>query len=208
MPFPAPRLLLPRRGLIVLGGALLPAGAQAQLAPTPAQMTGPYYPRAIPADADADLRRVAGQAQPARGRPLLLVGRVRRADGGALPGARVEIWQADAAGIYLHPGDARLTERDAGFQGYGRTTADGAGAYAFRTIRPGLYPGRTAHIHLRAEPPGGGAGLTTQVYFPDEARNAGDGLLRRLPEAQRALLLARLEPTDEGERAVFDIILG
>lgn len=199
---------LHRRGLILLAPALLPMGrAQAQPLVTPAQMEGPYYPRAIPADADADLRRVAGQGREATGRPLLLAGQVRNLDGAPLPGARIEIWQADESGIYLHPRDSRLASRDNGFQGYGRAQADGAGRYAFRTIRPGRYPGRTPHIHLRAHPPGGGAPLTTQVYFPDEPLNAQDGLLRRVAEARRALLLARLSSTDEGQRAEFDVIL-
>lgn len=195
-----------RRPLLFAPALLaLPAGAQTPR--TPAQMEGPYYPRAIPADADADLLQVAGQTAPARGIPLILTGLVRGPDGAALPGARVEIWQADAQGIYLHPRDPRLDQRDAGFQGYGRAVADGAGRYAFRTIRPGLYPGRTPHIHLRAQPAAGGAALTTQVYFPGEARNETDGLLARLPAATRALLIARVTPVDGGQRAEFDIFL-
>ena len=74
----------------------------------------------------------------------------------AASGAVVEIWQADHAGIYLHPREGRLAQRDTGFQGYGRVRADAEGRYAFRTIRPGQYPGRTPHIHLRAHPPAGG----------------------------------------------------
>jgi protocatechuate 3,4-dioxygenase beta subunit len=202
------RLAIPalHRRLILLSPALLAMPAGAQALRTPAQMEGPYYPAAIPADADADLLRVAGQAAPARGIPMLLTGLVRGPDGAAIPGARVEIWQADAAGIYLHPRDPRLPERDAGFQGYGRAVADGAGRYAFRTIRPGLYPGRTPHIHLRAQAPSG-APLTTQVYFPGEARNDTDGLFRRVAPEARALLLARITAQDGGQRAEFDIFL-
>ena len=100
----------------------------------------------------------------------------------------------------------RLIECSA-LQGEAEDVADGAGRYAFRTIRPGLYPGRTPHIHLRAQPPGGGAALTTQVYFPGEARNETDALLRRLPPEARALLLARVAPVDGGQRAEFDIFL-
>jgi protocatechuate 3,4-dioxygenase beta subunit len=85
--------------------------------------------------------------------------------------------------------------------------ADGTGRYAFRTIRPGLYPGRTPHIHLRAQPAGGGAALTTQVYFPDEPRNETDGLLRRVAPESRALLMARVTPVDGGQRAEFDIFV-
>jgi protocatechuate 3,4-dioxygenase beta subunit len=203
-------LILPsiaRRGLVLAAPALLIRPAAAQVPVTPAQMEGPFYPRAIPADADADLLRVAGQPGVARGLPLLLTGLVRSSDGTALPGARVEIWQTDHSGIYLHPGDARIAERDLGFQGFGHAVADGQGRYAFRTIRPGLYPGRTAHIHLRASPAQGTA-LTTQVYFPDEPRNERDGLLRRLSGPQRSLLMARLAPMDGGQRAEFDIVLG
>ncbi|MGK7866058.1 hypothetical protein [Falsiroseomonas sp. E2-1-a20] len=200
---------IPRRGLILAAPTLLPGLACAQPLGqgTPSQTEGPYYPAAIPEDADADLRRVAGAARQASGRPLLLTGLVRNLDGAPLPGARVEIWQADEAGIYLHPRDGRQAQRDTGFQGYGRATADAEGRYAFRTIRPGRYPGRTPHIHLRAHPPRGTAPLTTQVYFPDEPLNAQDGLLRRVAEARRALLLARLSSMDDGQRAEFDVIL-
>jgi protocatechuate 3,4-dioxygenase beta subunit len=204
------RPALHRRALLAVPAlAALPAAVPALGQPlrTPAQTEGPYYPRAIPADADADLLRVAGQGAPARGVPLLLAGVVRGPDGAALAGARVEIWQADVQGIYLHPRDPRQAERDAGFQGYGRAVADGAGRYAFRTIRPGLYPGRTRHIHLRAQSASGEGALTTQVYFPDEPANETDGLLRRLPAAARALLIARVTPMDGGQRAEFDIFL-
>jgi protocatechuate 3,4-dioxygenase beta subunit len=197
-----------RRRLLLAAPALLAWPAAAQVPRTPAQTEGPYYPRAIPADADDDLLVVDGQQGMARGIPLLLAGVVRGPDGAALPGARVEIWQADHAGIYLHPRDARVAQRDAGFQGFGRAVADGQGRYAFRTIRPGLYPGRTPHIHLRVRPAAADAALTSQLYFPDEPRNDTDGLLRRLPPASRALLMARLTPVDGGQHAAFDIVLG
>lgn len=199
--------MLARRSLLLASPALLVSPAAAQSPPTPTQMEGPYYPRAIPADADADLRRVIGQSGTAQGQPLLLTGLVRGPDGAALPGARVEVWQADHRGIYLHPGDARLAERDGAFQGYGRAVADGAGRYAFRTIRPGLYPGRTVHIHLRAQRATGDSALTTQIYFPNEARNDSDSLLRRLTPAARQQLTAVVTATDEGQQAVFDIFL-
>jgi protocatechuate 3,4-dioxygenase beta subunit len=64
-----------------------------------------------------------------------------------------------------------VAQRDAGFQGFGRAVADGQGRYAFRTIRPGLYPGRTPHIHLRVRPAAADAALTTQLYFPDDVND-------------------------------------
>jgi protocatechuate 3,4-dioxygenase beta subunit len=200
------RPALLRRSLLALP-VLAGLPADAQTLRTPRQAEGPYYPNAIPADADADLLRVAGQSTAARGVPLLLTGMVRGPDGAALAGAVIEIWQADAQGIYLHPRDPRQAQRDTGFQGYGRAVADGAGRYAFRTIRPGVYPGRTPHIHLRAQPAGGGGALTTQVYFPDEPRNETDGLLRRVAPESRALLMARVTPVDGGQRAEFDVFV-
>jgi protocatechuate 3,4-dioxygenase beta subunit len=197
-----------QRRILLAAPALLVLPAAAQLPPTPAQIEGPYYPEAIPADADADLRSVAGQPRAARGQPLLLEGTVRGRDGAPLAGARVQIWQADENGIYLHPGQPRLSERDQGFQGFGATVSDNAGRYAFRTIRPGLYPGRTRHIHVRATSPDGRRELTTQAYFPDSPQNGRDILLRMLSAENRALLMMAVDTTDEGQRARFDIVLG
>ncbi|MBY0339307.1 MAG: hypothetical protein K2X11_22020 [Acetobacteraceae bacterium] len=198
---------LPRR-LILATPALLVRPALAEAPRTPAQMEGPYYPRMIPADADADLVRVAGQPREARGQPLRFEGTVRGRDGGALPGVTVRIWQADAGGIYLHPNDPRVAQRDAAFQGYGRTVTDAAGRYAFRTIRPGPYPGRTPHIHLRAASADGRLELTTQAYFPDAPQNANDMLLRGLPADRRALVTMRLTATDAGQSGTLDLVLG
>jgi protocatechuate 3,4-dioxygenase beta subunit len=96
---------LGRRPLAAL--ALLPAAqAAAQpLAATPPQMLGPYYPTDWSGDADADLVRVTGEAAQAQGTVTHLRGRLRAADGTPLAGARIEIWQCDARGIYRHPRD-------------------------------------------------------------------------------------------------------
>lgn len=203
-----------RRQLIALTGiALAVQGcatsgvAQTGLTPTPSQAEGPYYPNPLPAEADSDLLRVAGAAREAQGERMLLAGRALRADGTPIPGTRIEIWQTDHQGIYLHPRDPRVAQRDPGFQGYGVAVADAEGRYAFRTMRPARYPGRTPHIHLRATPPGG-APLTTQVYFPGESGNSWDILLIRVQDsARRAALMARLEPAEGGvTRAGFDVV--
>jgi protocatechuate 3,4-dioxygenase beta subunit len=90
------------------------------------------------------------------------------------------------------------------------TGADGA--YAFRTIRPVAYPGRTPHIHAAVAVPGGAAPLVTQFYVAGEARNARDGLFNRLREREREAVLLRLEPADSIEPAAFlaerDIVVG
>src|SRR5690606_14976907 len=111
--------------------------------------------------------------------------------GRPVAGARVEIWQCDANGIYLHPRERRRGQRDAAFQGFGHTTTDGAGRFAFRTIVPVPYTGRTPHIHckvLRA----GREVLTTQLYRAGYPRNDSDFLFRRLDPAERERVSMRL----------------
>lgn len=197
-----------RRALLLAGAATFAAGgARAEtLVPTPAQTEGPYYPTALPADTDPDLTRLPGAAV-ARGTRLRLEGRVLRTDGTPVANARVEIWQADADGIYLHQRDPRIGARDAAFQGFGRITTGADGRYAFITIRPGIYPGRTAHIHMRVDPPSGPR-LTTQVYFSDEPGNAQDGLLRRVTDpAQRARLIAQVRAEPNGQSLSHHVVL-
>jgi len=159
--------------------ALLPfvstARAQQQrLVPTPAQTEGPFYPRTIPAERDGDLTRVAGRAEVAQGTILYLSGTVAGTDGAPLKGAVVELWQCDAFGTYHHVGESG--RQDARFQGYGVVTTDSDGRYAFKTIRPVPYPGRTPHLHLKLAHPDAKP-LTTQLYVAGDSA-AGDGVIR------------------------------
>ena len=167
------------------------AGAAAALDLTPAQTEGPYYPRAKPAETDPDLTRLGNGA--AAGEVLLLSGRVIDAAGQPIADARVEIWQADNKGIYLHPGDPRTANRDKAFQFYGEMRSSADGAFAFRTIIPGLYTGRAKHIHAKITPPGGPT-LTTQFYFKDDAELARDGIARRLGKGLAGVTLAPARP--------------
>lgn len=193
-----------RRALLLSApGLVLGAHAwSATLAPTPHQGEGPFYPRRLPADRDADLTSVDGRSTP--GEVIEMVGRVVDVRGAPIPQATVEIWHCDPNGVYAHVGFAT----DPTFQGYGAVIAGPDGGYRFRTVRPGLYPGRTRHIHVKAHMPGRGvdgrAALTTQMYFPDEPGNPRDGLLRRVATA--AALIAREQPGPP-PRYVFDIIL-
>ena len=98
----------------------LSAAAQARMAATPRQTAGPFYPTDWTGDIDADLVVVQGEAAKAMGQVTHVEGRVLDRDGHPVAGARVEIWQCDARGIYRHPGDERGSRRhDAGFQGRG-----------------------------------------------------------------------------------------
>lgn len=208
---------LTRRHLVVSAGAIgglcvLPAGA-ASLAPTPRQTTGPFYPLELPLDADNDLVQIAGRPERAAGTILHLGGRVLDPDGRPVRGARLEIWQCDALGVYHHPRDPR-GPADPDFQGFGSTTAAEDGAYRFRTIEPVPYPGRTPHIHFRILAPGAEP-LTTQMYIAGHSLNEQDRLYRRLGE-RASLVSVDLQPAPDLEpqlksgakRAMFDIVLG
>lgn len=203
--------LIGRRHLSAGLALLAPACALAQ-APgaTPRQTTGPFYPTDWSGDADADLVRVTGEAAQAQGIVTHLRGRLLALDGTALTGARIEIWQCDVRGIYRHPRD-READRDPGFQGRGRTLAGSDGSFAFRTIRPAIYPGRTPHIHVLVSAPGRPE-FITQLYVADEPLNARDGLFNRLSPAAREMVLLRPQPADSIEPGALlaerDIILG
>jgi protocatechuate 3,4-dioxygenase beta subunit len=185
--------------------------AQSPLIVTPGQTEGPFYPVALPADRDADLVRVQGQAAQAVGRVTHISGRVLDKHGAVVRGVTVEIWQCDNNGVYNHPGDSGQRRRDAAFQGYGRTNVDDSGRYAFRTIRPVAYPGRTPHIHFKVHAPGSGL-LTTQMYVEGEALNQRDGVLLGIRDPKvRASVIVRLDPAGDIEagalKGTFDIVL-
>lgn len=203
------RRTLVKGSLVLALGGLVPGSLKAALQPTPRQTEGPFYPVELPLDSDNDLLQVAGAGAAGRGTPLHLFGQVLAADGAAVPEARVEIWQCDAAGVYRHP-RAPQGGIDPNFQGFGQTTTDGEGRYRFRTIRPVAYPGRTPHIHVKVVAPDGGT-LTTQMYVEGEALNARDGIYRSLGEAA-GLVTVALEPAGEIEAGAlkgdFRIVLG
>lgn len=184
------------RRLILAGTALVPirSALADTLVPTPGQTEGPFYPTAFPADADNDLVQVRGQSARAMGTVLHLQGRVLDISGKPLQGI-VEIWQSDSHGIYDHPRQSGRERRDAAFQGYGRLTADAAGKYAFRTLKPVAYPGRSPHIHFKVATVDGRQ-LTSQFYLAGEASNANDFVYRNAVRrtGQRERLDMRLEP--------------
>ncbi len=192
-----------------LGAITVCFPARAALSPTPRQTAGPFYPPDLPLDDDNDLVRVDGQAAAALGTVTHVGGRLLDLNGRAIDGARIEIWQCDANGRYLHPAD-RGGPRDAGFQGFGHAMTDGAGAYRFRTIRPVAYTGRTPHIHFAVRVPGGDP-FVTQMYVAGDPGNAGDFLYNRLDPAARALVTVELAPAPELEAdalaGTFDIVL-
>jgi protocatechuate 3,4-dioxygenase, beta subunit len=187
--------------------------AQQQRPSTPRQTEGPFYPVSWTGDADNDLVIVQGEAAKALGQIAHIEGRVLDMAGNPVAGATVEIWQCDAAGVYRHPRDERGNRRrDVGFQGRGRTIADANSKYAFRTIRPVAYPGRTPHIHFKVERPGSAA-LVTQLYVFGEKQNERDGVLNGIRDPrQRDSVIVKFEPADGRElgalAATFDLVVG
>jgi protocatechuate 3,4-dioxygenase, beta subunit len=204
-----PHALLNRRAATAALVAL-PAiwtGVRAQsappLRPTPSQTEGPFYPVALPKDADFDLLR-NGSLDYRRGKPAWVDGTVADLQGKPVAGAQVEIWQCDEAGHYHHPGDGG--KADPAFQGFGRVTVGADGKYRFRTIRPVAYTGRTPHIHVKVKL-GTRELLTTQLYVADDPGNERDGIWRRLDAQARAAVTVPFKPESDGLRATFPIVV-
>lgn len=175
---------------------------------TPRQTEGPFYPRSKPADIDNDLAAFGGSDALARGDLLTVSGRVFDDGGNPVAGARVELWHCDHLGQYHHVGaDGPL---DANFQGYGEMLTDAEGHYRFRTVKPGIYPGRTRHIHFKVIA-SGHRPLTSQMYFQEDmASNLRDGTYRRLSELERAAVTMSTHAASQGSRAqagLLDIVL-
>jgi protocatechuate 3,4-dioxygenase beta subunit len=103
--------------------------------------------------------------------------------------ALLDFWQADAQGRY----------DNAGYRLRGHQFADRRGRFALRTVVPGLYPGRTRHIHVKVQRPHGRV-LTTQLYFPGEPRNRTDAIF------DPSLLMA-VHRAGRGRRATFAFVL-
>lgn len=208
---------LSSRRALLRAASLSPAfwltkGAFAQaLTATPALTIGPYYPDRLPLDQDNDLLLINDAITPAVGEILWVSGRVLDNSGSPVRGAAVEIWQADNNGAYIHSASP-IPNRDGNFQGYGRFETGSDGRYLFRTVRPGLYPGRTRHIHYQIRTPGRG-NLITQLHFEGEPLNASDGVLNGVTNpAQRASIIRPVETLDTSaigeKRCTFDIVMG
>jgi len=129
--------------------------------PTPAETAGPFFTPNSP-------ERASLLEPGMRGRPLVVEGRVVTRGCRPVAGALLDFWQADDRGEY----------DNVGFRLRGHQFADADGRFRLATIVPGVYPGRTRHIHVRVQAPAGRL-LTTQLYFPGEPRNRSDGLFRR-----------------------------
>lgn len=202
-----------RKALVRMGEAgaallLLPGTALAQLRRTPAAVMGPYYPVAKPPEADWDLSLLSGRER-AVGELIEVTGRVLDFRGNPVPNARVEVWQANAAGRYNHPADGNPAPVDPNFQGYGLLRSDRKGSYRFRSVKPGPYPDengspRPPHIHFDVT--GRSSRLVTQMLFPGEPLNETDDVIE--PRKRPALTSREAGRSAAGARRFnWDVIL-
>ena len=176
---------------IVLGGRRATAQSRT-LAPTPSctgqgtptlsQTAGPFFKPRSPERASL---LEAGMG----GTRIVVAGSVLSTSCRPIPGALLDFWQADDQGRY----------DNAGFRLRGHQFADGEGRYRLETIVPGLYTGRTRHIHVRVQAPNQPV-LTTQLYFPDEPANRNDFIFR--PE-----LVMAVRDEAGAKAGAFDFVL-
>jgi protocatechuate 3,4-dioxygenase beta subunit len=163
-------------GAVVSTGLALPfhtgaAWAQGSLPPTPAcddgdaptvrQTEGPFFKPRSPERADLREPGIKGQ-------PIELTGFVLTRGCRPVERALIDLWHADAEGDY----------DNTGFRLRGHQFTNAQGHYRFLTVVPAFYEGRTRHYHVKVQPAGGRV-LTTQLYFPGEAKNRSDRLFRR-----------------------------
>jgi protocatechuate 3,4-dioxygenase beta subunit len=151
-----------------------PSKALVYMPHTLTEVTGPAFGKEIVDSKACDLTR-QHSGEPL-GERIIVSGRVMDEDGRAIPHTLVEVWQANAAGRYLHKVDQHNAPLDPSFTGCGHTLTDGEGRYRFVTIRPGAYPWgnhpnawRPAHIHFSLFGPAFATRLVTQMFFPGDA---------------------------------------
>lgn len=194
-------------GMVALPLAGLVGNAAAARTRTPSATEGPFYPTPDMrfADADNDLVKIRGKVEQSGGEVVVLKGRILTRAGRPASGARIEIWQCDANGRYLHRADRGGRPRDAAFQGFGHVVTGADGRYAFRTIMPVPYPGRTPHIHVKVF--FGSRSLTTQFYVAGHPMNARDGLFRRMSRPQQRAVSMTFNAGDDGREADVEIRL-
>jgi protocatechuate 3,4-dioxygenase, beta subunit len=199
--------VLASAGLLVVGPALAQE-RQPALGTTAESPIGPFYPLRPLAENDADLTRLAGHANRAQGSVIELTGIVRDLRGNPIAGAEMELWQANAAGRYMHELDPATAPLDPDFQGYARLKTGADGAYRIVTIKPAGYDSPIGHRppHLHFDLRGRTHRTIAQMYFPeDKDGNASDTLYRALG-AEAGTSLAMRDAADPGKYR-WDVVL-
>jgi protocatechuate 3,4-dioxygenase beta subunit len=125
---------------------------------TPSLTEGPYYKSGSPEQADLYQEGMAGIK-------LVVTGYVYDTNCQPVAHAWLDFWQADAKGNY----------DNGGYTLRGHQYTDANGRYQLTTVVPGLYPGRTEHIHVKVQAPNGQI-ITSQLFFPGVVQNNSDGI--------------------------------
>jgi protocatechuate 3,4-dioxygenase beta subunit len=163
------------------------------------EITGPLLGEERVRPADADL--TADHDGEPQGERIIVTGRLLDSDGRPVRRSLVEIWQANAAGRYLHVADQHAAPLDPNFTGLGRCLTDDEGRYRFVTVKPGAYPWRNhpnawrpAHIHFSVFGRSFAQRLVTQMYFPGDPLQPIDPIFNSVPDAgARQRLVARFD---------------
>ena len=186
---------------------------------TLSEMTGPGPAISAITPEDADLTRNAGTGGEAIGQRIIVTGRVLDDRGTPVTNTLLEIWQANAAGRYLHKRDQWPGPLDPNFLGMGRCLTNEEGIYRFQTIRPGAYPWknhpnawRPSHIHFSVFGPAMVSRLVTQMYFPDDPLHQLDPIMNAVPteDARKRLIALYDHSVTEPEWALgyrWDIVV-
>jgi protocatechuate 3,4-dioxygenase beta subunit len=185
---------------------------------TISELTGPVYGQDAIGPTDADLTLNGRKNGEPLGERIYVHGRVLDEDGRPVPHTLVEVWQANACGKYIHPGDDHDAPLDPNFFGGGRTVTDAEGRYKFKTIKPGAYPWgnhhnawRPNHIHFSLFGPTFLTRIVTQMYFPGDPLLAYDPIYQSVPEHARGRMISAfsLELTEPNYALAytFDIVL-
>ncbi len=181
------------------------------------ELTGPLFGHASVSEPDFDLtRQHAGEPL---GQRIVVAGKVMDEDGRAIPHTLIEIWQANAAGRYVHPSDRHPAPLDPNFTGAGRCLTDADGRYRFVTNKPGAYPWknhhnawRPAHIHFSLFGSSFLTRLVTQMFFPGDPLFPFDPIFNGIPDPKaRERMICKFDlDTTQPEWALgyqFDIVL-
>src|SRR5258706_3220169 len=185
---------------IASAGFTLPGYLAEALTLTPRLTQGPYYPLAnnMPLDKDNDLIHIAGNPNTAYGVVTYLTGRVLTSSGSPIRGALIELWHADTGSQAIYSAtSSRNPSAGLNFQGFGQFLTGSSGQYKFRTVKAGLYNGRTRHYHLAVTIPGQLTRYCSQLFWNETAKdlsgnvwatqNSNDSVFQGIPNAaQRA----------------------
>jgi protocatechuate 3,4-dioxygenase beta subunit len=188
------------------------------LADSLAELTQPVYGHEDIGPLDHDLTRNAVRNGEPLGERMIITGRVLDEGGRPVRGTLVELWQANAAGRYVHEADTHDAPLDPNFLGAGRMLTDDEGRYRFLTIKPGAYPWgnhpnawRPNHLHFSLFGAYFASRLVTQMYFPGDPLLAYDPIYQSTPAGIRERLVAdfSLDVTEPGHALgyTFDIVL-